>query len=149
MDEARETPRPAAAALQPSAPPRPSRRKIVRIALVVLVVGAAVLAGLVYWLYWRHYVSTDDAYVNANTAEVAAQISGQVTAVHVRDQQTVNAGDPLFDIDPRTYEAALAKAEGELAQRQAEEANARHNEWRAQQLVASGFFSKQADYVCG
>jgi membrane fusion protein (multidrug efflux system) len=143
MDEARETPRPAAAAVQPSASPRYSRRKIVRIAIIALVVGAAIVTALVYWLYWRHYVGTDNAYVNANTAEVAAQVSGQVTAVYVRDQQTVNVGDPLFDIDPRTYEAALAKAEAELAQRQAEEANARHNEWRAQQLVASGFYSKQ------
>jgi len=147
-----------------TAKPQPSRRKIVRLGIVGVIAVAALVGGVAWWLHSRHYASTDNAYVNANTVDVAAQVTGQVVSVYVRDQQAVNVGDPLFDIDPRTYEAALAKAEAQLAlarqreqqqraavsvaraqlaQREAEEVNARHNESRAQQLVASGFYSKQ------
>jgi membrane fusion protein (multidrug efflux system) len=147
-----------------AAKPRASRRKIVRLGIAGVVVVAAIVAGVAWWLHSRHYASTDNAYVNANTVDVAAQVTGQVVAVYVRDQQAVDAGDPLFDIDPRNYDAALAKAEAQLAlarqseqqqqaavsvaraqlaQREAEEVNARHNETRTQQLVASGFYSKQ------
>jgi membrane fusion protein (multidrug efflux system) len=149
---------------EPSPPPRKSRRKIVRLAIVAAVLLAIVVAGVAYWLHARQFASTDDAYVNADTVDVAAQVAGEVTNVYVRDQQKVAAGDPLFDIDARNYEAAVAKAEAQLAlarqnvqeqsaavdvaraqlaQREAEALNARHNNQRAQELVASGFFSKQ------
>jgi membrane fusion protein (multidrug efflux system) len=147
-----------------SPPPRKSRRKIVRLAIVAAVVAALVVAGVLYWLHARGFATTDDAYVNANTVDVAAQVSGQVTSVYVRDQQHVAKGAPLFDIDPRNYEAAVARAEAQLAlarqseqqqvaavaaaraqlaQRQAEEVNARHTNQRTEELVAGGFFSKQ------
>ena len=151
--------------VEPSPPPRKSRRKIIRLAIVATVLIALVVGGVAYWVHARHFVSTDDAYVNANTVDVAAQVAGEVVKVYVRDQQNVAAGDPLFDIDARNYEAAVAKAEAQLAlahqnvqqqsaavdaaraqvaQRQAEELNARHNNERTQELVRSGFFSKQA-----
>jgi membrane fusion protein (multidrug efflux system) len=87
-----------------------------------------------------------------------------VTAVHVRDNQRVNPGDALFDIDPRPFRvavekaeaqldlarqgtleesAAVAQSEAQLAQRQAELRNAQSNDWRTRQLVSSGFLSKQ------
>jgi membrane fusion protein (multidrug efflux system) len=150
--------------VEPSPPPRKSRRKIVRLAIVAVVLVAIVIGGVAYWLYARQFVSTDDAYVNANTVDVAAQVAGEVVKVYVRDQQNVAAGDALFDIDPRSYDAAVAKADAQLAlarqsvqqesaavdvaraqlaQRQAEELNARHDNQRTQELVAGGFFSKQ------
>ncbi|HEY5675203.1 MAG TPA: HlyD family secretion protein [Myxococcales bacterium] len=130
--------------------------------LVVLVVGA--IFGIRYWKDARLYATTDNAYVGANQVEVTAQVSGQVTAVHVRDQQAVKAGDPLFEIDPRNFQlavekaraqleiarqsasqegAAVASAEAVLAQRRAEEANAAGTWRRNQQLMASGFLSPQ------
>src|SRR6185369_12101296 len=156
--------RPSTPSVEPAAKPRPSRRKLWRLVIIGITLLAAIIAGTAWWLHARHFASTDNAYVNANTVDVAAQVTGQVTSVYVRDQQKVNAGDALFDIDPRNYEAALAKAEAQLAlarqneqqqqaavataraqlaQRQAEETNARHNELRTQELVASGFYSKQ------
>ncbi len=149
-----------AGTVEPSPPPRKSRRKIVRLAIVATVLVALVIGGIAYWLHARHFVSTDDAYVNANTVDVAAQVAGEVVKVYVRDQQNVVASAPLFDIDARNYEAAVAKAEAQLAlanqnvqqqsaavdaaraqlaQRQAEELNARHNNERTQELVRSGF----------
>ncbi len=141
-----------------------SRRKLVKWTLAIAVLAAAVFFGLGYWRHSRLFVGTDNAYVNANTVEVAAQVSGVVTAVHVRDNQRVNPGDALFDIDPRPFRVALEKAEAQLdlarqgtleesaavaqseaqlAQRQAELRNAQSNDWRTRQLVASGFLSKQ------
>jgi membrane fusion protein (multidrug efflux system) len=122
------------------------------------------MAAFRYWYESSLYVSTDNAYVQANLVEIAAQVSGPVTKVYVRDQQAVKAGDPLFDIDPANYELALRKAlaqlelarqsvsqegaavmsaEAVLAQRRAEAANAHHTWVRNQELMKSGFLSAQ------
>ena len=128
------------------------------------VLALAALFGLRYWHEASLYISTDNAYVQANQVEITPQVSGPVTAVHVRDQQAVKAGDPLFDVDARNYEIALdkaraqleiarqsasqesagiASAEAVLAQRRAEAANAGANWKRNQELMKSGFLSPQ------
>jgi multidrug efflux system membrane fusion protein len=48
------------------------------------------------------------------TSSITAQASGVVTAVHYREGQFVHKGDPLIDIDPRTYQAQLLQAQGAL-----------------------------------
>ncbi len=48
------------------------------------------------------------------TASITSQVNGIVTAVHYREGQLVHKGDPLIDIDPRTYQATLAQAQGTL-----------------------------------
>src|SRR5262249_20520686 len=48
-------------------------------------------------------------------AEIRPEVSGRITEVHFRDGQIVRAGEVLFVIDPRPFEAALAKAEANLA----------------------------------
>jgi membrane fusion protein (multidrug efflux system) len=160
-----------AAAVEPSpgtsAPPARtgrSRRKQVRWILLAVAVAIAAIAGYHFWHEAGLYVTTDNAYVQANQVEVSAQVTGTVTAVHVRDQQAVRAGEPLFDIDPRTFQIALdraraqlelarqsasqesagiASAEAVLAQRRAEAGNARGTWERNQQLMKSGFLSPQ------
>src|SRR4051812_39192721 len=81
--------------------PRPRHLKWI-IAAVVLVIGA--LAGLRYWHEESLYISTENAYVQANQSEITALVAGTVVRVQVQDQQHVNAGDALFDIDPVNYE---------------------------------------------
>jgi len=154
-------------------PPRPApakrsrkpRRKHVAWVVLAVVAVVAVVAGFHYWHQASLYESTDNAYVGANQAEIAAQVTGPVTRVYVRDQQHVNAGDSLFDIDPGNYElavsraraqlelarqgasqesAAVATAQAQLAQRRAEAANARGTYNRNEQLMKSGFLSPQA-----
>jgi len=120
---------------------RPQKRHLKWVGLVLLVVG--IIFGIHYWRQSSKFISTDNAYVSANQSEITAQISGQVTAVHVRDQQHVKKGDPLFDIDPRNFELAFDRAKAELAQRRAEAANAEALHRRNQALMASGFLSKQ------
>ena len=88
--------------------------------LAGIVLVLAIVAYLVnYLLVGQYYISTDDAYIGANTTMVATKVSGYVTAVPVRDNQLVRAGDLLVNIDPRDYQAALASANAD-----AEAANA-------------------------
>jgi membrane fusion protein (multidrug efflux system) len=154
---------PATPAPSPARRGRGPRRQVKWI-IAAVVLLAAVFFGARYWLESSHYVETDNAYVGANQVDIAAQVQGPVTQVFVRDQQAVRAGDPLFNIDPRNFEAALLRAQAQLelarqgvsqesaaiasaqavlAQRRAEAANA-HNNWtRNQQLMQSGFLSPQ------
>jgi membrane fusion protein, multidrug efflux system len=48
------------------------------------------------------------------TASITSQVNGIVTAVHYTEGQIVKMGDPLIDIDPRTYQATLLQAQGTL-----------------------------------
>jgi membrane fusion protein, multidrug efflux system len=139
--------------------------KTLKIAGLVLALGGASFSAYAYWKMSRGNSSTDDAYLNADVAQVAAQISGPATIVYVHDNQYVRKGQPLFDIDPAPFEVALAKAQARLAQSnqgvrqddadvQAARAelvrenaaleNARSQWQRTQGLVGRGFLSKQA-----
>lgn len=53
------------------------------------------------------------------TVTVTSRVQGAITEVHYREGQMVKKGDPLIDIDPRPYQAALMQAEGQLARDQA------------------------------
>jgi hypothetical protein len=50
--------------------------------------------------------TTENAYINANVVSVAAQVSGRVVAVHIKDNQQVKKGEALFDIDPEPFSTA-------------------------------------------
>ena len=64
------------------------------------------------WVIWRidSAPSTNDAYASADTIDVVPEVSGRIIELAVRDNQQVKQGDLLFRIDPRPYEANLAKA---------------------------------------
>jgi membrane fusion protein (multidrug efflux system) len=113
------------------------------------IIGAVVLVvvaffGVRYWHESSLYVTTENAYVQANQVEIAPQVAGTVLTVHVQDQQPVKADDPLFEIDPASYRIALLKLQAQLAQRQAETAQARSDWARNQELMRTGFLSPQA-----
>jgi membrane fusion protein (multidrug efflux system) len=72
-----------------------------------------VLYGLYYVLVASHFVTTDDAYVGADVAQVTPLVSGPVKAVHVADTQTVKAGDVLVEIDPSDAALAVARADAD------------------------------------
>lgn len=81
-----------------------------------MAVGAIALAyGLWYLLIARHSVSTDNAYVNAEVAQITPLLSSTVTAVHVRDTQFVKKGTVLVELDPANARISVAQAEADLA----------------------------------
>lgn len=82
--------------------------------LLGLVALAALAGGLWWWLEGRHWQATDNAYVEADMAVIAAKVPGYVAAVDVVDNQQVKAGDALVHIVDAEYRAALARAEAEV-----------------------------------
>src|SRR5580698_1101523 len=98
--------------------PRKSRKRG-RILIAALVVVVLAVAGFFVWRYLNTYETTDDAQVDGHIDAISARISGNVVDVLAEDEQIVKAGDVLVRIDPRDYEAALAKAEADLADAEA------------------------------
>jgi membrane fusion protein (multidrug efflux system) len=84
-------------------------------AAIILIVGGAAY----YWKFERFVVSTDDAYVQADSTTVASRVSGYVSAVLIEDHQSVKAGQVLARIDDRDFRAALAQARADVQASQA------------------------------
>ena len=97
----------------PPPPVYPSRRSrkrwIIAGAVVVVLIG-----GIFLWHYFSGFEDTDDAQVDVHLYPVSARISGYVQAVHVGDNQYVQEGATLVEIDPEDYQVAAAKAQANL-----------------------------------
>ena len=79
---------------------------------VALTVGGIVLvvAGFFLWRYFTSYESTDDAQIDGHLNSISARVSGHVEKLLVEDNQYVQAGTPLVQIDPRDYRVAVDRA---------------------------------------
>jgi membrane fusion protein (multidrug efflux system) len=75
----------------------------------------AAVAGGIYYLHSRHYESTDNAFIEGDVIQVSPRVAGQVLQVYVQDNQHVNRGDPVAEIDARDYQARAAEAHARLA----------------------------------
>ena len=95
--------------------PRKSPGLFLRAVLFVAV--PAVVLGIGGYMYAKggRYISTENAYVKADIVHISTNIDGLVTEVFGIENRSVAKGDPLFAIDPRPYEKALAGAEADLA----------------------------------
>jgi len=89
------------------------RKKFLGFFALILLIAAILYA--IWALFLNNSVSTDNAYVDAETAQITSMVSGQVAQVVVKDTQTVHRGDVLVRIDDRDAKIALAQAEAELA----------------------------------
>ncbi|EXE24631.1 EmrA/EmrK family multidrug efflux transporter periplasmic adaptor subunit [Acinetobacter sp. 907131] len=89
------------------------RKKFLGFFALILLIAAILYA--IWALLLNNSVSTDNAYVGAETAQITSMVSGQVAQVVVKDTQTVHRGDVLVRIDDRDAKIALAQAEAELA----------------------------------
>lgn len=96
-------------------PEKKSRRRFLIIAVVILLV---LIAGLFYW-HSTFSEDTDDAQVDGDLYQISSRITGQVIKVYVEDNQKVEAGAPIADIDPKDYQVALEQAQATLASAQA------------------------------
>ena len=74
-----------------------------------------------------HFQSTDDAYVETTTVQVAPKITGQVVEVYVTDNQRVKEGDLVAKIDDADYKVRLAQAEARYERALLNQKNAKAN----------------------
>lgn len=78
---------------------------------------ALLVAALIAWRLWIHYEVepwTRDGKIRADVVQVAPDVTGQVTAVYVHDNQPVTIGQVLFEIDRARFELALRQADAAL-----------------------------------
>ncbi len=89
-------------------------RGLLKISLTAVVVLIAVAA--VAFKYWDYVTNpwTRDGQVRANVIQVAPRVSGPIVKLPIKDNEFVKTGDLLFEIDPRTYQAALDQASAKL-----------------------------------
>jgi len=101
---------------EPAPPPSNPGRKFIVIGVLLLLVVAA------GFFYWRSTFTedTDDAEVDGNLYQISSRVTGQVIKVYVDDNQTVQAGQVLAEIDPTDYQVAYDQAVANLASAQAD-----------------------------
>jgi len=118
--------------------------KVVRFALLIILPFLLALVGGAIWLQGGRAVSTEDAYVKADIAQVSPEISGRVQQVLVRDHAVVEAGAQLVKLDPEPFRLALDKAEAELdnARTTVETSRAQYQETQSE----LGEVESQADF---
>jgi len=96
------------------------RGPVLAIAAVVIVLGV-----VIYMWLTAGGVSTDDAQIDGHITQVAARVGGTVVKVNVKENQFVEAGTVLVELDPRDYQVALDRARAELADAEASASAAR------------------------
>jgi membrane fusion protein (multidrug efflux system) len=96
---------------------KPSRRRHIPWLIGAAVVILIVVAGL--WYYYAGRESTDDAQIDGHLTPLATRVGGTIAAVNVADNQAVEAGTLLVQIDPRDYQVALDRAKADLAEAEA------------------------------
>lgn len=99
--------------------PRRGLRSKFRPAYYIPIALLVIVGAVLLWRYFGSYESTDDAQVDVHLYPVSARISGYVIKVNVNDNQYVQQGTVLVEIDPKDYEVAVAKAQADLANAEA------------------------------
>jgi membrane fusion protein, multidrug efflux system len=97
----------------PEEPPRPSRRRWLRRTLFLLL-PIVLIVGAYFYFEGGAYMSTDDAYIEADKVGLSTDVSDMVEAIEVRDNQHVTAGQVLFRLDPLPFQLKLDQAQAQL-----------------------------------
>jgi membrane fusion protein, multidrug efflux system len=98
-------------------PVRRSQRR--RNLIIMVTIAVLVVAGIFLWRYLSSYESTDDAQADVHIYPVSARVSGYVVKVNVDDNQWVEKGTVLVEVDPKDYEVAVAQAQANLTSAEA------------------------------
>jgi len=103
-----------------SPPPPPARsRRVIPIWLIVAIVIVIAGAGIWVFHYYSTFETTDDAQVDGHINPISARVGGYILTVNVTDNQYVDAGTVLAQIDPKDYQVAVDKAKADLASAEA------------------------------
>jgi membrane fusion protein (multidrug efflux system) len=119
---------------EPVSPAKPGRRPWAW-ALMGAAAVAVTAAGISYYLHSLAFESTDDAFIDGHIIPVSSRVSGHVAKVCIEDNQRVNEGDLLAELDPSDFETRLAAAEAALQTAQA-----------TSKARATGIAAAQADW---
>lgn len=92
-----------------------AKKRLHRTLAAVAALIAALAGGAYYFWFIAPYESTDDAFIESHVTPIAPQVAGRVERVLVNDNQFVNAGDALVQIDPSDFEATLDQERANLA----------------------------------
>ena len=96
-----------------------------RTRLGLILAGLVILIAVFFlWRYFESYESTDDAQIDGHVNSVSARVSGHVLKLNVEDNQYVEKGTVLVEIDPADYEVAVAQARADYADAEAQAAAA-------------------------
>lgn len=99
--------------VEPPAQNKPKRRWLQR-SLWIAGPLVVILVGGWFWVTSGRYVSTDNAYVDSDQANIASQVSGRVIEVDVKQNQYVHKGDVLFRIDPEPYRLVVEQLQAQM-----------------------------------
>lgn len=118
----------------------------VRFALVAGFI-VLVIAGVFVWHYYSVRESTDDAQVDGHITPISARVGGTVISINFKDNQHVEAGAVLVQLDPKDYQVAVDRAKAELADAQAAAAAARTSVPIAHTSTVTGIDAARANLV--
>lgn len=122
-----------------------------------LSIAFLIFAGILYWFSWHLKPFTQNAFVFADTRPVSPLVEGFVTEIHVRNNQFVRKGDPLFTVFREPYRLNAAVLENEIHAKKAE-LNSLHSEIRSleseikccqAELANNRYLSKRAGMMYG
>ncbi|MGC2546231.1 MAG: HlyD family secretion protein [Silvibacterium sp.] len=108
---------------EPTDPRTKSRRRFIIIGVVAILVVGAVL----FWWHSTFYEDTDDAQVNGHLIQISSRIAGNVVKVNVDENQYVDAGTVIAELDPKDFQTAVEQDEATLASAEAAYEAARVN----------------------
>ena len=113
--------------------------------LMIVVILALIAGGFFAYRYFSSYESTDDAQVDGHLMPISARIPGYIVRVNVNDNQYVQQGAVLAEIDPHDYQIAVEKAQADLTDAQATAQSFRMNVPITNISTSSQVSASQAD----
>ncbi len=97
------------------------RRRMILTLTALLILG--IVGGVFYWINTSGYETTDDAFIDARTVSISAQVGAAIVEVPVTDNQLVEPGAVLVRLDDRDFKAQLDQATAQIEQARANVAN--------------------------
>lgn len=94
--------------------PEETQQKPRRRFIIIGVVAVLVVVGLLWWWHSTYYEDTDDAQVNGHLIQISSRIVGHVLSVNVDENQYVDKGAVIAELDPKDFETAVAQDEANL-----------------------------------